>query len=162
MLQTGINKESRPALHFTYEAIRMGMTTYTASMNVWNTPHVDRRESFGGDNRAMLLGSKSADKLKMRRTLMDSYNMTVRSAPKVTHPFKYQRERRLPRVDEVVYGHGLWARKICDTSPPYRSRDARSSGATRLWRKVVQSVPRYQSLGDAEHNHRPTASAAPI
>lgn len=38
---------------------------------------------------------KSSDKLKMRRTLMDSYNETVRSAPKVKEKDK---EHRFLRV----------------------------------------------------------------
>lgn len=39
--------------------------------------------SLGGDCVPAMANSKSSPLLKMRRTLMDSYNETVRSAPKV-------------------------------------------------------------------------------
>lgn len=40
-------------------------------------------DSLGGEHLPAMVNSKSSDVLKMRRTLMDSYNETVRSAPKV-------------------------------------------------------------------------------
>lgn len=40
--------------------------------------------SFGGGGLPAMAKSKSSGMLKMRRTLIDSYNETVRSAPKVT------------------------------------------------------------------------------
>lgn len=48
-----------------------------------DAPYVDPPYSLEGENRQLLANSKSMDKLRMRRTLMDSYNATVRSAPKV-------------------------------------------------------------------------------
>lgn len=42
-----------------------------------------RASSLGGEYLPATARLKSSDKLKMRRTLMDSYNETVRSAPKV-------------------------------------------------------------------------------
>ncbi|CAN0180082.1 unnamed protein product, partial [Laminaria digitata] len=41
------------------------------------------QSSLGGEYSPATAKLKSSDKLKMRRTLMDSYNETVRSAPKI-------------------------------------------------------------------------------
>lgn len=52
--------------------------------------------SLGGECSPAMATSKSSDMLKMRRTLMDSYNETVKSAPKVSCEGKTSADPGIP------------------------------------------------------------------